>query len=229
MLWATARLRSTTGDGMTVAQPVVERRDPPPVGLLRLARPRVAGRERGLQRVGRRSAPPSASARLRAARPRRIKSWSQRARFCSVRGIGEPSGPGAGGEARGLDFHQREEAEHLGLVGHQAGEDAAEALRLGAQGRADQVLAGGGRIALVEDQVDDLQHRGEARVPLLAARHLEGEAGLARASSWRARCAGRWSLRSTGRRGRSRRWSARRSGAGSAPRAPRPTGPDGRR
>ena len=52
MLWATARFSSTTGDGMTVAQRVVERRDPLPVRVLRRARPGVAGGERGLQRVG---------------------------------------------------------------------------------------------------------------------------------------------------------------------------------
>ena len=39
----------------------------------------------------------------------------------------------------------------------------------------------------------------EARrsLALRAARHLEGQAGVCRASSWRGRCAARWSLRST--------------------------------
>ena len=40
---------------------------------------------------------------------------------------------GAGGQTRGLDLHQREQTEHLRLVGRQAGEDAAQALSLGAQ------------------------------------------------------------------------------------------------
>ncbi len=67
---------------------------------------------------------------------------------------------------------------HLGLVGHQLGEDAAEAQRVVAQRRAQPVLAGGGRVALVEDQVDDLEHRRQPRLQLGAARHFEGHVRL---------------------------------------------------
>ena len=56
---------------------------------------------------------------------------------------------------------------------------ASQAQSLGAQGRADQYLAGGRRIAFVEDQVDHLQHRCQARLALLAPGHIEGQAGIA--------------------------------------------------
>jgi hypothetical protein len=47
--------------------------------------------------------------------------------------------------------HQREQPVHLGLVGHQLGERAAEPDRLGGEVAAAAV-------ALVEDQVDDREH-----------------------------------------------------------------------
>ena len=56
--------------------------------------------------------------------------------------------------ARVDEQHQRAEAVHLGLVGHQLGERAAEPDRLG--GEVDPAA-----VALVEDQVDDREHRGE--------------------------------------------------------------------
>ncbi len=57
-----------------------------------------------------------------------------------------------------LEQHQREQAEGLGLVGHQQSQDPAEPDGLGAQLPADQGVAGGGRVALVEHQVQDGQH-----------------------------------------------------------------------
>ena len=53
----------------------------------------------------------------------------------------------------------------LGLLGDELGEDAAEAERVLAERGAHPVVAGGRRVALVEDQVDDLEHRrrGAAR------------------------------------------------------------------
>ena len=115
-----------------------------------------------------------------------------------------------------------------GSLRRQPGEDAAQAQRVLAQGRAQPVVAGGRRVALVEDQVDDLEHRREAR------RRARGRAAPRRAraprpaSAWPGRCAGPRSARARGRRGRSPRWSARRAGAGSAPRGPRSTAPGGR-
>src|SRR5439155_1081349 len=40
------------------------------------------------------------------------------------------------------------------------------------------IAAGGRRVAFVEDEVDDLEHRGEARGELVLARHLKGDARL---------------------------------------------------
>ena len=78
---ATARLSSTTGEGVTCGERCVERGDARPVGVLGRARPRVAGGDRGLQRVRTARAAAACSARSSAARPRRMRSWSQRARF----------------------------------------------------------------------------------------------------------------------------------------------------
>jgi hypothetical protein len=61
----------------------------------------------------------------------------------------------------------------LGLAGDQLGQDPPEPERLLHELGPDQVLAGRGGIALVEDQVDHLEHRGEALAELAALRHLE--------------------------------------------------------
>jgi hypothetical protein len=56
-----------------------------------------------------------------------------------------------GRTARGLDFHQRHQAVHLGFLRHQLGQDAAQAQGFVAQGRAQPGIAGRGGIAFVED------------------------------------------------------------------------------
>ena len=89
-----------------------------------------------------------------------------------------PSGPVRASMARRLDLHQGQEAEHFGILGHQPGQHAAEPLRLQAQARPDKVVARRGRIAFIENEVDDLEHRGQPRRPFGAARHLEGQSGL---------------------------------------------------
>jgi hypothetical protein len=58
--------------------------------------------------------------------------------------------------ARRLDLHQGQEAEHFGILGHQTGQHAAEPLSLQAQARPDKVVARRGRIAFIENEVDDL-------------------------------------------------------------------------
>ena len=77
--------------------------------------------------------------------------------------------------ARRLDLQERHQAVDLRLLGHQPGQDAAQAQRLLAQRRPHPVVAGRRRVALVEDQVDDFQHRGEAFREFGPARHLEGD------------------------------------------------------
>jgi hypothetical protein len=76
--------------------------------------------------------------------------------------------------ARRLQLHQSDETVYLGLRREQPGEDAPESKRLLDQLRPDQVVAGGRRVALVEDQVDHLEHGGEAISELLALGDLEG-------------------------------------------------------
>ena len=122
---------------------------------------------------GRRRSPPAARtvrARRRAPRraasaasPRRISSRSQRARSWSSSRTGSPVGRRARRSARRLDLHQRDEPVHLRLRGHQPGEHAAQAQRLLAQRGPHPVVARRRRVALVEDQVDHLQHRRQAR------------------------------------------------------------------
>ena len=82
-------------------------------------------------------------------------------------------GPDARASARRLQLHQRRQAVHLRLARQQRGQHATEPQRLLEQLRAQPVVAGGGGVALVEDQVDRLQHRGEPLGQLAALGHLE--------------------------------------------------------
>jgi len=72
--------------------------------------------------------------------------------------------------------HQCQEPPHLDVVGHQAAQQRAETDRLVAQLAADEALALGGRVALVEDQVHHPQHAAQAIGQLLVARHPVGDA-----------------------------------------------------
>ncbi len=67
---------------------------------------------------------------------------------------------------------------HLRLVVQDGREDAAEAQRLVAQIGPHPVVAARGRVALVEDEIDDLEDRGQPRRQVPAARHLERHARL---------------------------------------------------
>jgi hypothetical protein len=62
---------------------------------------------------------------------------------------GFPGGADAGSRARGLDLHEGYEAVDLGFVGGEFGEDAAEPEGVFAEGGTDEVVAGGGGVALV--------------------------------------------------------------------------------
>src|SRR5262249_53008647 len=54
-----------------------------------------------------------------------------------------------------VEEHEREKPERLWFVGHQLDEDAPEPDRLGRQLAPHERVAGGGAVALVEDQVED--------------------------------------------------------------------------
>jgi hypothetical protein len=126
----------------------VELRDPRPVGRivhvqrgdLRLERVRAAAAQR--QRAIELSSPVRNLVRV-PERPVLIAKQHDRA-------VREPSLP-----ARVVEQHQREQRVRLGLVRHQLGERATERDRLRGQVAAPS-------IALVEDQVDDGEHRCEA-------------------------------------------------------------------
>ena len=75
---------------------------------------------------------------------------------------GSARGVDTGAQARGLELHEGDEAVHLGLVGHEGGKHAAEAERLAAELGPHPVLARRGRVALIEDEVDDLKHSAQA-------------------------------------------------------------------
>lgn len=76
-------------------------------------------------------------------------------------------------DGRGLQLHQREQAQRLGFIGQQADQHPAQSQRFLAQCRAHPVHAAGGRIALVEDQVEHFQQRVQALLEFGLARHLE--------------------------------------------------------
>ena len=100
-------------------------------------------------------------------------------------------------QPRRLDLHERHQPVHLGLLRRQLGQDAAEPERLLAQRRPDPVLAGRGRVALVEDEVDRPRARTRAaRAASAAAAPRTGRAPR-RACAWPARCAARASCTGT--------------------------------
>ena len=58
--------------------------------------------------------------------------------------------------------NQRQKPVYFCLVRHQLGEEFAQSDGFGTQITAQEILSGGGRVALVEDQVDHGEHRSEA-------------------------------------------------------------------
>ena len=88
-----------------------------------------------------------------------MRSQSHCPRSWSSRRIGSPVGPDPRPKARRLDLHERDEAVDLGLPWRELREDAPEPERFLAQPRSHPVVAGGRGVALVEDEVDDLEDR----------------------------------------------------------------------
>ena len=78
-----------------------------------------------------------------------------------------------------VEQHQREQAECLGLVGHQGTQGAGEADGLGGQALADQILARCCRVALVEQEIEDGQHGARAVHQLMRRWHPERDARVA--------------------------------------------------
>ena len=84
--------------------------------------------------------------------------------------------------ARVLEQEQREQAERLGLVGHQHAEELREPDRLGAQLAPDERVAGGRGVPLVEDEVEHAEHVREALGEQVVGRHAERNPRLANAA-----------------------------------------------
>jgi hypothetical protein len=146
--------------GRGLGEPVVQRGDLRPVGVLGPGRSRVERGDRALQLVRTRSSgeegPVQGGETLvdhRVVPAGTILVLEQDHRPPWVR-------PGV--PARMLQEHQREQAPDLGLVGHQHQDDAGQTDRLVAQIRPDQGARGGG-VPLVEHEVHDGEH---AREPL---------------------------------------------------------------
>ena len=76
-------------------------------------------------------------------------------------------------QARRLDLHERHQPVHFRFGGGEFGEDAAETERVLAQGGTRPIVAGGCRVALVEDEIDHLQHGGQAHGAFGSRRQLE--------------------------------------------------------
>ena len=80
--------------------------------------------------------------------------------------------------ARHLDLHERDQAVNLRLLRSELGQDTAETQRVLAECRPHPVAAGGRRVSLVEDQVDDLEHRGQTGGELTPTGDLERDVRL---------------------------------------------------
>src|SRR5438128_9513057 len=75
--------------------------------------------------------------------------------------------------ARRLDLHEGNEAMGLRLAREQLRDEAAEAERIQAKGRSHPVVARGRGVALVEYEIDHLEHRRETSREIACRRHLE--------------------------------------------------------
>ena len=211
MATATARLSSTTGDSVASTSRAVEGGDLHPVGVRDTARP-ARGRPRS--RPAARTARTPPSARRAAERTERVvdqhpvpagpilvEQRDRRPVRCDPRSAAATPGSPSARPARTASG-SRGASPHMIRPSRIASSHSA--------GRV-QVVAGGRRVPLVEDEVDDLEHR---RDPLRRARRPPAPRTARRrraASSSPARCAAPSSAPGPGTRGRSPRSTGRRS------------------
>ena len=98
-----------------------------------------------------------------------------------------------GPQTRRLDLHQRHEAVDLGLVHQELGQDPTQTKRVLAQRRARPVVARGGRVPLVEHEIEHLEHRRQAGVAVGSPRVPRTGHWPPTACAWPERSAGpRW-------------------------------------
>ena len=107
-----------------------------------------------LERPGR----PSRRAAARRSWPSAMAAASNSERSCSARTTRSPASSTRAALPGVVEQHQRQQAERLGLVGHQRAQDPTQADGLARQAAPDQVRPGAGRVPLVEEQVEHRQH-----------------------------------------------------------------------
>ena len=146
-----------------LAERHIERRDLRPIGFARRARPRMARRDRCLQRVGP-ARLPMPSARSSAVSPRRIRMRSQRSAG-PARAAGSAS-PSALVRAAAREAWISSSAARpwtSASSGISPASDADQPQRRVAELAPHPARAGRRGVALVEDQVDDLEDRTRSR------------------------------------------------------------------
>ena len=108
-----------------------------------------------------------------------MRAWFQRLAVL----VGEQHDLAVGADAslaaRVVQQHQREQAERLRLVGHQHGEQLREPDRLVAELVADRRAAAARGVALVEDEVEDGEHRAQPLGQQVVGRDAERDARVA--------------------------------------------------
>ena len=108
-----------------------------------------------------------------------MRSRFHRDRSWSASRTSDPSDEVRAGRRDSVRRHNAQETFGLRLVGHQFDEDACEANRFFAQLLTDERISARGGIALVEDEVDDREHRAKAVGELGVAGHPIGDVGVA--------------------------------------------------
>ena len=146
-----------------------------PIGRLGRGALRVERRDGRLKLI--RAARPARFSRIdRSSRrtPSSIEPRSQSERSCWFSSTTSPSSPRRAGAAGVVEQHQRQQRMHIRLVGHQRDQQRGPAGWRRRTAPADQVSPRGGRVALVEDQIDHRQHRVEPLGQQVIGRHLVG-------------------------------------------------------
>ena len=108
-----------------------------------------------------------------------MRSPSQRDRSWSSSRTSSPSSPTRAFAPGVVEEHEREEPERLRLVGHQRDEDPPEPDRLRAQLATHERLARRRPVALVEDEVEDLEDAVEPLGQQMVRRHAVRDPGVA--------------------------------------------------
>ena len=111
--------------------------------------------------------------------PSAIAAWSQRDRSWSSSRTRSPAGSDPRIAPCVVEQHECQQPGRLGLIGEQRDHGPCQPDRLGAQLPADQGIAGRRRVALVVDEVQDLEDAVEALRQQVERRHAVGDAGVA--------------------------------------------------